>query len=264
MEEKRLSNKSLVAVSLLLLSVVAGVILLFVMRPAVERDGIVLPDPVVENTQELPQSTQLQADFLTIDPNNVVDVLASLEAPEFFHQTYQVQINSGRTSSVRTVEIWVNGSWIHAEIHDGRRVKSVFTDGSEAWVWYDHDLTPDLFVLHDDLLLEDLLGLPNFDFQTMIAQAERTEAGYAVDPDTLLQYIYVHTGSDPDHETEYRFSLDTGLLFSNVVSENERQVYEVLQTAFDRLAYGDQAFEGRFCLPSGVVPFAIEARMPQP
>ena len=81
MEEKRLSNKSLVAFSLLLLSVVAGVILLFVMRPAVEREGIVLPDPVVENTQELPQSSQMQTDFLTIDPNNVVDVLSSLEAP---------------------------------------------------------------------------------------------------------------------------------------------------------------------------------------
>lgn len=264
MEEKRLSNKSLMAVSLLLLSVVAGVIVLFVMRPTAEREGIVLPDPVMENTQELPQSTQSGTDFLTIDPNNVVNVLSSLEAPEYYHQTYQIQINSGRTSSVRTVELWVNGSWIHAEIQDGRRIKSLFTDGQEAWVWYDHDLNPDLFVLSDSLLLEDLIGLPNFDFQTMIAHAERKEAGYAVDPDTLLQYVYVRTGSGLDREAEYRFSLDTGLLYSSVVFEKELQVYEVLQTSFDRLAYGDQAFEGRFCLPSGSVPFAIEARMLQP
>ena len=261
MEEKKTRNKSLMAVSLLLLSVVAVLILLFLMRPSDDRDGIVLPDPMAESSQEKPSEVQSSGSFLTIDQENVVTVLDSLEKPEYYHQTYEVQLSSGRSSSTRTVELWVNGSWIHAEVRDGQTVKSVFTDGQEAWLWYDRDLTPVPFSLSEDLLLEDLIGLPQFDYQRQIEAAVRTEAGYAVREEDLLQYVYVSTENSDESASSYWFSLDSGLLYSCSTTESQVQVYDVRQTAFERLAYADQAFEGRFCLPDGTVPFTAETRM---
>ena len=261
MEEKRTSNKSLMAVSLLLLSVVAILIVLFVLRPTEAREGIVLPDPQTEPAQEQVQQQPNAGGFLELNAENVIRVLDSLNKPEYYRQTFSVTVDSGKTASERIVEIWVNGSWIHGEVRDGSSVKSVFSDGTEAWIWYNHDLQPAVFPLSQNLLLEDLLGIPNFDYQNTLRKAELLDAGYAYREEDLLQYVYVQTTAPSAAEWEFRFALDTGLLYSCSVSERNLKTYSVEQTAFEQLAYGDQAFEGRFCLPDGTVPFTEETRM---
>ena len=264
MEEKRSMNKSLMVVSLLLLSVVAVLIVLFVFRPTEKHEGIQLPasqsDPGYEGITEMP----MVDNFVQIDRENVISVLESLERPEYYHQTYDIQIGSGRNFTVRHLELWVNGPWIHAEIRDEIGVKSIFTDGQIAWIWHERDLTPMSFQLSEDLLLEDLLGLPNFDYQNKLKQSERLESGYAYDEEAQLQYIYVRTQNQKDSISEYRFSLESGLLYSCEAQEGTLRVYNVIEKSFDRLAYGDQAFDGRFCLPDGTVPFTAETRMLQP
>ena len=263
MEKKQTRNKPVIAVSLLLLFVVAALLVLFAMRPADQREGIVLPDPQKEDAEIEQFEEQLPAgDFVEINTDNVVTVLRSLEKPEFYHQVYVVTINSEKKSSARTVELWVNGTWTHAEISDGRAVKSVFTDGSTAWIWYSSDLNAVPIQLGDSLLPEDLLGIPNFDYQTSMEHAELQDAGYGLG-ENKEQYIFAQT-EENDCTMRYRFSLDSGLLLQCTATERETVVYEVVQTAFDRLAYGDQSFEGRFCLPDGTVPFTSETRMLQP
>ena len=264
MEEKRSFNKSLMVVSLLLLSLVAALILLFVLRPAEEWEGIILPGPQSETLSEQPQNHVSSGSFLELNTENVIRVLDSLEKPEFYHQIYSVTVHSGNTASTKQVEIWVNGSWIHSEIRDGKSVKSIFTDGNEAWIWYDLDLNPVKFQLTEKLLLEDLLGLPNFDYREKIRSAKLFDAGYATREEDLLQYVYVTVSEAEAVSFEYRFALNNGLMFSCTATEDYLVTYEVQQTGFEQLAYGDQAFDGRFCLPDGTVPFTAETRMLQP
>ena len=261
MEEKRTSNKSLWVVSLLLLSIVIALIAMFVLRPMEEREGIILPDISIDPSQSQVAEEFSSSGFLQIDTKNILPVLDSLKKPEYYHQIYTVTTSSGRSSSTKTVELWVNGSWIHAEVHDGRNIKSIFTDGMEAWFWYDHDLVPAAVTLGSDILLEDLLGIPNFNYQIQMRKSVIKDAGYAYFEDEFLQYIYVLSNTKSEAGVEYLFAVDNGLLYRCHAVENDLLVYEVLQIEFEQLAYGDQAFDGRFCLPDGSVPFTEETRM---
>ena len=261
MEEKRTSNKSLWVVSLLLLSVVIALIVMFALRPIEEREGIILPEINIDPAQDQVTEEFTASGFLQIDADNIIAVLDSLKKPEYYHQTYEVVTASGRSSSIRTVEIWVNGPWIHAEVSDERTVKSIFTDGEQAWIWYDQDLIPAAVTLNSDVLLEDLLGIPNFDYQVQMEKSVILDAGYAHLEENLLQYIFVLSDAGQAKELEYWFAIDTGLLYRCSGVEDEIIVYDVRQTTFEQLAYGDQAFEGRFCLPDGTVPFSTEVRM---
>lgn len=264
MEEKRSINKSLVVVSLLLLSVVAILIVMFVLRPSEKRDGIILPGPQGSLHHEQIIGVPSDSGFIQIDNDNVLVALETLKKPEYYHQVFRIQISSGKSTASKTIELWVNGPWIHAEVFDEHEKKSIFTDLNEAWIWYDSDLRPISVRLSEDILLEDLIGLPNFDYQTQMSQAERLECGYGYDEAEFLQYLYVTTQDTDQTASEYRFSLDSGLLCSCKTIEDDTCVYDVKQVAFERLVYGDQAFEGRFCLPDGTVPFTAETRMLQP
>ena len=264
MEEKRSFNKSLMVVSLLLLSVVAVLIVLFVLRPTEERDGIVLPGVYTENPSTVVETVLPADEFLQVDRNNVTDALRAMDQPEYYHQTYQIQFGSGRSMLEKVVDIWVNGTWIHAEVHDDFGTKSVFTDGNTAWIWYNQDINPISVQLDETLLLEDLIGIPNFDYLTYISKADRLECGYGFREDDLLQYLFVNLWNSKNETSEYWFSLSSGLMYSCQTIEFGQQVYAVTQVAFERLALGDQAFQGRFCLPDGTVPFPTEKRMLQP
>lgn len=264
MEEKKSLNKSVVVVSLLLLLVVAGLLVLFVMRPSEQREGIVLPGPQTELSQGQPVEPQAADNFLEINTENLVTALRSLQKPEYYHQVYAVTVSSGKYASTKTVELWVNGSWTHAEVSDDHSTKSIFTDGHEAWIWYTQDSTPVSVQLGENLLLEDLLGIPNFDYQVTMEQARLVSAGYDVQEGDFTPYIFAETEEVDSVTSQYRFALDSGLLLRCSVMEGELLVYEVVQTAFDRLAFGDQSFAGRFCLPDGTVPFTVETRMLQP
>ena len=242
MEEKRTSNKSLMAVSLLLLSVVAILIVLFVLRPTEAREGIVLPDPQTEPAQEQVQQQPNAGGFLELNAENVIRVLDSLNKPEYYRQTFSVTVDSGKTASERIVEIWVNGSWIHGEVRDGSSVKSVFSDGTEAWIWYNHDLQPAVFPLSQNLLLEDLLGIPNFDYQNTLRKAELLDAGYAYREEDLLQYVYVQTTAPSAAEWEFRFA---DYVYSNLIRPDVENISKFYVNKIDNIV---KIYNERVCM----------------
>lgn len=264
MEEKRSMNKSLVVVSLLLLSVVAVLIVLFVLRPADHRDTIVLPTVQPDLPHDSVIDVPAEHGFMQINPENVLLVLDTLNPPGYYFQSYRIQVSSGRTVSEKNVKLWVNRELIHAEVYDERGTKSVFSDGRVAWIWYSNDLNPVSITLEDGFLLEDLIGLPNFDYRSKMIAADRLDGGYGYQEDAFQQYLYIHTRDAENVVSEYRFSLESGLLCSCRTTEDDALVYDVVETEFERLVYGDQAFDGRFCLPDGTVPFTVETRMLQP
>lgn len=260
MEEKK-NNKPIAIVSLALVAVMAILVLVFLLRPSSQNQGILLPDVQQEAVSEQQPQSAVETEFLELTTGNVLQALQSLSRPAYYHQSFDVVLDAGRRSITRQVDVWVNGGLIHGEIRTDGQVKSVFTDGTTAWIWYDWDLQTVSVELDPSVTLEDLLGLPAFDFLQTLEAAAIVDAAYQQEEDQKIVFVCTQ---EEDRVQRYWIELQSGLLTQYDVLENSEQIYAVTQTGFDRLAPGDQAFAGRFCLPDGTEPFTVERQMQQP
>lgn len=260
--EERKSNRPIFIVSMALIAVVAILVAVFLLRPASNQDGIVLPDPQQDSIPDQQPQTEAESGFLVLNTGNVVSALEALTKPQYYHQSFTVIVTAGRYTASKQADVWVNGGLIHAEIRSGTQTKSLLSDGETVWIWYDTDLQPICLTLEATVTLEDLLGLPSFDFLESLRNAEIVDASYEL-LEEEQRCVYVCTQNDIQ-VNRYWIDLDSGLLCRSDVLEDSTLVYEVNQTDFDRLAPGDQAFTGRFCLPDGTEPFTVEREMRQP
>lgn len=262
MEGKK-NNRAILVVTLSLVAVMAVLLVVFMLRSHQGQEGIVLPtaqqDPV---TDQRPES-ETKADFLELTTGNVVSALRSLSRPQYYHQSFEVTLFGASFQSAHEVELWYNGGLIHAEVRKRNQVKSVFTDGETVWIWYDSDLAPISLTLDSSVTLEDLLGLPAFDYLDTLDKETIVDASYEAPDGDGKKLVFVCT-KDALTARRYWIDLESGLLCQSDVLEDSQQVYLMTQTAFDRLAPGDQAFSGRFCLPDGSEPFIVEREMQQP
>lgn len=260
MEEQK-NNKPIAVVSLAVVAVMAILVLVFLLRPSSDKQGILLPDPQQDAIAEQRPQTSVETEFLELTTENVLQVLQSLNSPGYYHQKFEVVLNTGRRSMTKQVDVWVNDGLLHGEIRTGNQLKSLLTDGNTAWIWYDSDLNPVAVELNPTVTMEDLIGLPAFDFLRTLAEGNIVDAAY--EQETNEKYVFVCTQEEARAD-RYWIDLQTGLLNRYDVLENSEQIYTVTQTDFDRLAPGDQAFAGRFCLPDGTEPFTVERQMLQP
>lgn len=266
MDHERHSYKPLLAVSIaVLLVLVILLAFLFENRHGKGRDSIILPDPPAENVVQEPTEQSSADDFVQVSADNVLSVLRSMSKPASYHQNYTVTVGSDETQATRSIELWVNGKLTHAEIFDGIRTKTILSDGSTAYLWYNDETEALSFPLEQTISPEDLLGLLSPDYLLSIAPEQIKDADYLVleDPQQV-QCIYV-CSQDAEYVTSrYWIDLDTGLLYKADVLELSRQVYVLKQDAFELLASEDEAFSDRFLLPNGTAPFATGTETPQP
>lgn len=262
MEEKK-NNRAILVVTLALVAVMAVLLAVFMLRSDSGQEGIVLPatqkDPVSDKQPE----NEAIAEFLELSTENVLPALRSLSRPQYYHQSFEVTRLGASFQVSHQVELWYNGGLIHAELRTQSQVKSVFTDGETVWIWYDSDLTPICLTLDSSVTLEDLLGLPAFDYLDTLEGETIVDAGYETPDENGSKLVFVCT-KDASTAKRYWVDLESGLLCQSDVLEDSQQVYLMTQTAFDRLAPGDQAFSGRFCLPDGSEPFIVERETQQP
>lgn len=266
MNRDRRSYKPLLAVSI---AVILVLVILFAFllenKSGTDRESIVLPDPPSEVSSQKPAEQLPADDFVQVSADNVLSVLQNMSRPSSYHQVYSVTVGADETQSFRQVELWINGSLIHAEIFDGVRTKTVLTDGAAAYLWYDGDTEALSVPLGADVLPEDLLGLLSPDYLLSLAPEQITDADFLVleDPQQV-QCIYV-CSQDAEYVTSrYWIDLDTGLLYKADVLELSKQVYVLKQDSFEQLAAEDEAFADRFTLPDGSVPLFTAEETPQP
>jgi len=262
--DSRKNNRSVLVVSAALILVVALVLIFVLLQPESDREGIVLPTPQTDSPSDPVLQEQEQEEFLQITTDNVVDALRSLERPVHYNQTYEVAVGVDDDRAARTVELWVSGSLIHAEVTGGDKVRSVLSDGVTAWLWYDVDPNPISVQLSDSVTTEDLLGLPGFDYLSTLETVPVEEVDYLMLQEPQAQCIYVCARAGADETDRWWINLENGLLCRADALEASQLVYEVRQTFFARLAEGDESFTGKFALPDGTEPFSAEARMLQP
>ncbi len=262
MEEKK-NNRAVLVVTLSLVAVMAVLLAVFMLRSHQGQQGIVLPTVQKDSVTDTQPESETMAEFLELSTDNVLPALRSLSRPRYYHQSFDITLLGTSFQASRQVELWYNGGLIHAELRTQNQVKSVFTDGETVWIWYDSDLTPICLTLDSSVTLEDLLGLPAFDYLDTLEEETIVDAGYETPDEDGHKLVFVCT-KDASTARRYWVDLDSGLLCRSDVLEDSQQVYLMTQTAFDRLAPGDQAFSGRFCLPDGSEPFIVEREMQQP
>lgn len=262
MEGKK-NNRAILVVTLSLVAVMAVLLAVFMLRSDSGQEGIVLPTAQKDSVADQQPKSETMAEFLELRTDNVLPALRSLSRPRYYHQSFEVTLPGSSLQVSYQVELWYNGGLIHAELKTQSQVKSIFTDGKTVWIWYDSDLTPISLTLDSSVMLEDLLGLPAFDYLNTLEGETIVDAGYETPDEGGNKLVFVCT-KDASTARRYWVDLESGLLCQSDVLEDSQQVYLMTQTAYDRLAPGDQAFSGRFCLPDGSEPFIVEREMQQP
>lgn len=251
MEKK--NNRSILVVAMALIVVVAVFVTVFLMHPAEQKEEILLPSAQLNRLPDQRPYTSTASDFLELNIENAIEVLKSLNRLQFYHQSYRVSLLNGVLAAERDVEIWYNNGLIHAEVKLPYQLKSVLTDGTTLWIWYDTDLQPVQLTLDSSITMEDVLGLPGFDYLQTLSQATVVDAGYELlDESRRCVFVCTQLGKRAER---YWIDMETGLLYQHDILEDSQQIYTVTQRAFDRLAPGDEAYAGRFCLPDGTEPF---------
>lgn len=260
MNEKKPQNKAVLAVSFALIFVLLLVIAVFVFgNPGAARADITIPDPQHELSVQDDDLFLAENSLLQITPDNASVALYSLRKPEHYHQSYEISVGAGSSALTTQVELWVNGSFICAQVSSARQSKTLLSDGTGIYLWYQSDDMP-VYLELGDTAFEDVLGLPAFDYMRTIQTSKITDAEYLVieneQHETSCIFLAIQEASGAS--SRYWIDLSTGLLCQADSVEDNEQVYMVKQTSFDRLAESDEVFAGKFLLPDGSEAFIEE------
>lgn len=267
MERKRNFRKNgLLAV--LGVVIIAGLLFAaFSMNQSDQRqESIVLPSTTPVETQPQPETPEEEENtFAQVTKDNVRTVLErTIQRPDAYHQSYTVTVGADEAQAAHTVELWVNGTLLHAEVSDEARTKTLLTDGQTAYFWYNDSTDYLTLTLDDGVDPWALLGIPNYDYLAVLASSTITDADFLVLEDPQVQSIYVCCQNDEVVTNRYWVNLENGLLYMADVLEESRQVYAIRQAFYEALALEDEAFSNRFILPDGVRPFSEAEETPQP
>ena len=102
------------------------------------QESIVLPSTTPVEPQPQPETPQEEeTSFAQVTKDNVRAVLErTIQRSDAYHQSYTVTVGADEAQSARTVELWVSGALLHAEVSDEARTRTLLTDGHTAYIWY--------------------------------------------------------------------------------------------------------------------------------
>lgn len=255
MEHGKKSNLAVIVFSLALLLVLALVVALFVRgNPTPNKDAIILPSVQLDPSAPSDGSADGDMSFIQVSKNNVLLMLRAINRPSYYYQCFTVTVGSDDVRSQKMVEFWVNGTFVRGKVSNGNKTKNILSNGEDAWLWHDSDEIP-VSVALTTTTVEDLLGIPEFDFISLLEETTITDAEYLILNDPQLQCIFVCTQDESGLSRRYWIDLDSGLLYQGDILDQNRRVYELRQEQFEILAQGDESFSGQFILPDGSNPF---------
>lgn len=215
------------------------------------RDTITLPAQAPAVQQE--QQSASDDLFISVDRDNVQQILAAMKLPEAYHQTIEVSWSWENGSGAKTVELWCSGARRYAEIREADAAKYLLTNGTDAWVWYERDAEALSVQLDDMLTFDDLLGIPTYESISRLEVGEIQEAGFVTledMDDTNCLYISVTEG-ESGYQDRFWVNTGTQLLCKADSLHRGTQVYRLQQSALEILTVEDATFDGRFRLPNG-------------
>ncbi len=241
--------KSIIPIIMIVILVAAGLILTYVLSNNDTGTQIVLPTASPE-TETGPSAESQQSDMLlSVSPDNVRDVLSTVNRTASYHRTLSISLISGSSISSRSAEIWVRDGSYYYEITAGSSRQHVLVSEGIVNIWYDGDETPHSFDQSDYFSVDDLVGIPTYEDVLELEPELITAADYVTGSDGS-SLLYVEFMSD-NGEYEYRYwvSLETGLLSEAVSIYNGETVYSMKEIYMQQLPATDAEFDGRFVIP---------------
>ena len=239
-----------------LLVLVLLLVLLLIRQSGESSTGIVLPDASVAD-QSPQQSVHLpNGSFAELSPENVIDVLKTITSYKSYHQSYIISYGSGEWMSSRYLEEWVSDDLLHAELFDGIRTKSVLTNGTAFYVWYNNDDAPVYLPQTPDVSAEDVLGIKTYTDLMQTHSDQIVDASFlTIEEGKPISCIYVESVDQDEYTSRYWIDIRNGLLFRAEVWYQEECIYSLKRQNLSLLGDGDSVFEKKFSLPDGTRPF---------
>lgn len=259
MEQEHKNWKPLLIAAVAAVAVIALLLVLFFSsRSRSSAETIILPEASVsEKTQ--PEAEPEASPLYELTRENVQSVLEkSVARPASYHQSMQLSTMSGSTQRTQSVELWVKGALIKAQITDTFETRTVLADESVLYLWYDEEQTPVKLSRGEALSADSLAGIPTYENILSLSKSQITQAAFVTLSEPQADCIYVSAREDTLQQ-EYWVSLDSGLLCKQMMLSDGELVYLMEQTALEVFPEHDEALEGVFCLPDGTQPFAQDA-----
>lgn len=265
MTPKRFSRRTIWGISMAAVLIAVLLILIFVTQKSSSvHESIILPAPSLDSQADQTGEQNAGREFLEITNNNVVTALQTLSRPKVYYQHYSVAVGADSAKRSVDVHLWAIDDLIRAEIRDNRRTRHLLSDGTEAYLWYEGDLTAARVALSEHMTEEDLLGLPEFDGYLTISEESLSDSGYVYLEEPQVPCIYVSAKGRSTASLRYWINLDNGLLYQADALEGTEQIYTVQQNAYEVMSAADTDLAARFRLPDGSMPFTAAEEMPQP
>ena len=257
MEQKK-KNLNMQLLFLLSAVVILGAVVFLLVRNSRgrEREAIVMPEQPVqqEPVQQTPPAEE-EPEVLEVTRENVCQIVRSLSRPRSYHQTCEISIGSGESSYDYTAEIWVSNNLVRADLKNEFEIKSLLTDGSELYVWFDGAEPVRTLTAGRTLTMDDLIGIASYEDILLLPESAITQGEFITEERFPTgQQVYVAAEQNGVRQ-EYWVSLEYGLLSAFVMQSEDETIYTLTQTGLDVLAYADEAFENIFVLPDGTAPF---------
>lgn len=258
MDRNREKRPSFLSAMILIIIAFVLIVVVFYLSGSSTDSPIILPDNISDQTQKPNDEISKPDNFLQVTSENVQDVVATMHRPVSYHQVCSVTITQGERTISQVVDIWVDGNLLRADVSSDTGTASVLTDGRTAYLWHSDEEGYSSVVLNDTVSVDDMLGLPTYELLLDANPAALLEASYLLLPEENTQCIYVSASSQESLSEAYWIDISSGLLYRAVFSSDGTIIYEMQQTALERLATGDEAFSDCFLLPDGVRAFSGE------
>lgn len=194
------------------------------------------------------QTGQTQENYLpvTVTPETVQSVIASLSRPDSYRSTQTVGLYWDGGASADQVEIWADGGYVRTAVTSGGTTQYRLVGDGKLRLWYAGDQNWQETDAHD--ATADLAQrIPTYEDVLDLEAEAITDAGYEEKNGSYCIYVAVSVVEG----VQDRYWIDTasGLLCGAETYEGDRKVYEMVQTQFS-----SPLEEGTvFSLPDGTV-----------
>ena len=230
-------------------------VLLFVLFRVLFRDdpnqSITLPEAVsaVSEEEEPPLETGREL-FVTVTPDNLTELLATLSKPEAYYQQLTLVWTGGSTVRTETVRQWKRGQQTRVVVTGGRdeAEKNYLFDGQSLWLWYTGD--PEARIVFQPAAeVEELCAMPSVPAFMQTWSEHLSQVSYeTADSGEARIFCLAQDGSRVER---IWISLENGLPVLDQREDESGQYYQATQQDYRVLTPADEAYQNAFVLPQG-------------
>ncbi len=217
---------------------------------ALNTPSVVLPD--VGSTGGDPADPGSQPDpspyqKVEVTPETVQSVISTLKRSDSYYRELTVETLWTGGSSASSVQVWTDGSWSHSRrVLPSGVIRHDLVGDDTLYYWYEggslYKTAP-----ADELSSDLSQRIPTYETVLALDPATITAAGYELRGEIPCIYVEV-TQVRPDRLERYWISVDSGLLVSAELEQEEQLIYRM--TAYSPLTIPCPS-SASFSLPDG-------------